>query len=98
MEGRRAPAPPHPAVVVVGEQSRGLVDQILMPPWLSQELVLWVEEEGEEMVVMEGRCCKQLEEYCSLVWSTEREEQVASPPAAESWTGSGSAGEPACCT
>lgn len=55
--GRRAPASRPPVGVVVGEQ-RGLVDQISVRPWLSQEPATSVEEEGEETVVVEGRCCK----------------------------------------
>lgn len=95
--GRRAPPSRPPVVVVEGEQ-KGLVDQISMQPWLSLELVLWVEEEGEEMVVKEERCCRQLGGYCSLVWWTGWEGQVVWLLAAVSWTGSGSAGVPVCCT
>lgn len=55
--GRRAPASPHPVGVAVGEQ-RGSMDHISAQPWLSQESVPWVGEEGEEMAAGEGRSCK----------------------------------------
>lgn len=90
--GMRLPVPPPPPVGVVVEEQRGLEVQISKLPWLSQELVLWVVEEGEEMVVVEGRCCRQLEECCS--W----EVGVGGQLPAAFWTGSGSAGEPECCT
>ncbi len=73
--GRRAPAGPPPLGVVV-EERKGLMDQISVQPWLSQELVPWVEGEGEEMVVVEGRCCKQLGGYCSWIWWTGWEGQM----------------------
>lgn len=83
--------------VVVGERM-GWVDQISALPWLSQEPVLRVEEEGEEKVVVEGRSCKQLGGYCSWAWVTGWVGQVGWLLSAVSRTGSGSAGEPACCT
>lgn len=95
--GGRPPASLAPLGVVVGER-RDLVDQISMRPWLSLERVLLVEEEGEEMVVKEGRYCKQLGECCSWVWQTGWEGQVGQCLPPVSWPGSGSAGEPRCCT
>lgn len=90
--GRRAPVSSPPPVGVVVEERRGLEGQISKLPWLSQELVLWVAEEEGGMVVVEGRCCKQLEGCCS--W----EVGVGGHPPAAFWTGSGSAGEPVCYT
>lgn len=89
---RRAPVPAPPPVGVVVEERMGLEGQISMLPWLSPALVPWVEEEGEEMVVAEGRCCRQLEGCCS--WKA----RVGGHLPAVFWIGSGSAGEPACCT
>lgn len=96
MGGKRALAPLPPLEVVVAER-RGLEDQISMQPWLSLELALLVEEAEEGMVVKEGMCCKQLGGCCSWVWLTGLEVWVVQLLLLGSWTGSGFAGEPACC-
>lgn len=88
--GRGAGAPPPPSEAEA-EERWDWEDRISTQPWLSPELAPLVVEEEAEMVVEGGTCCKQLGGYCSWGHRVER----LLPPVCG--TGSGSAGEPACC-